>query len=244
MAGLPLWVRNAPGTAALLAATTVGFVATWAQPESLYANFALTPGDVRAWPYVTYPFVFVTASLVFTVLSALWLWVMGSQLERQIGTRSLLALFGAATVVSGLVFSLTAGGLRLDGAASGPLLPVAVLTSVWASKNRTAQVALFGIIPIRAAWVAALGVLSVVYSYGFGAPVLGLVCAVPSAAAWFLANGVPWLGRRAESVGRGPAMGGKEFDAYRDRVRRREKEREEQERLRRLFEGGDPPQQD
>ena len=246
MAGLPLWVRNTHGTTGILAAMAVGLIATWAQPVPVLANFALASGDVRAWPYLTYPFVIAAGSLIFAVLAGLWAWSVGSQLERQIGTRPFLAFFAVATVVSGVVFSVSAPALAPGRIADGPLLPVAALTCAWAAKNRLARVSLFGVIPVPAAAVAVLAVLSVAYSYGFAAPLLGLLCCVPSVLAWFWGAGVPRFARReAESVGRGPSMGNKEFDAYRDKVRQREKEREEQERLRRLFEGGgDPPKED
>lgn len=246
MAGLPLWVRNTPGTVGVLAAMAVGLVATWAQPVAVIANFALASGDVRAWPYLTYPFLVGAGELIFVLLVALWTWSMGSQLERQVGTRTLLVLFGVATVVSGVVFAVAAQAIQPGRVAAGPTLPVAALTCAWAAKNRLARVSLFGVIPVPAAAVAVLAVLSVAYSYGFAAPLLGLVCCVPSVLAWFWGAGVPRFARRdPETVGRGPAMGGKEFDAYRERVRQREKERDEQERLRRLFEGGgDPPKGD
>jgi hypothetical protein len=106
---------------------------------------------------------------------------------------------------------------------------------------------LFGFLPLTGYWLGWATVIMDLLLYGAGAPVVGvLACVHLGGAALFASDRLPYLpygsgdyrpGRKVkvnekEAVGRGQVR----YDqTYFDEVKRREKEREEQERLKKLF---------
>jgi hypothetical protein len=124
------------------------------------------------------------------------------------------------------------------------------LTVAWCFRNAGQSVNLYGILPIRAPWIAAITAASLLFSYGAVNPLLGLLAVAPLFVAMLFAqNKLPiafGAGRSSGGFGFGGATSKKKVhatraqaqydEAYYDDVLRREQERDERERLRKLFE--------
>ncbi len=200
-------------------------------------------GFDRPWTCLTYPFAFVSPGSEFfwIVMAWVWLYVVGEALEARIGWRnyvlSFLGYSALAAVCVGVGSILVARRVPLFE----PWLPISALTCAWAATDPAGPVLLLGVIPVQRRWIAVLSVVSDVVYIGMASPIVGLMAALPCVLAWYVGNGAFSSGRRGTVVsGRGQkAQSSREFDEFITKVRSREKEREEQDRLRKLFEGGD-----
>jgi membrane associated rhomboid family serine protease len=119
---------------------------------------SLYPGSgfFRFWTMVTYPFYNGLAgqfwSLIFGIL---WLWMIGSSLERSWGSKTYGLFLFLTTLVTGASLSLT--GFFQFGPVSniyGLWLPLTGLTWAWAEISPDQEVSIWGIIPVKARWLA------------------------------------------------------------------------------------------
>jgi len=106
---------------------------------------------------------------------------------------------------------------------------------------------MYGIIPLSGKWLGWVTVATTILLAGFGNPLLGVVCALHLPVAFaFASNRIPaFTYNRGASTSFAKAKMGdranlkkseKMDPKYYDEVKKREKEREERERLRKLFE--------
>ena len=248
------WVRqhNAPVTAGLIGSLSVAAVL------GLFMNLplAVTP-NAPLWSFLTYPWAYnplgSTMGIVFFLLLLLWLFNIGPSLEREMGSKRFAIFWGLFTVVPALLIWVTAKSLGVPPLLAGPLLPEAALTVAWCFRNAFQSVMLYGILPIRAPWIAAITALCILATYGSMNPVLGIVAVLPLLAAMLFAqNKLPIAFGEGRYGTGGFGFGGvssrqkekqhanraqAQYDeAYYDDVLRRERERDERERLRKLFE--------
>ena len=110
---------------------------------------------------------------------------------------------------------------------------------LWCARNQTTTIMLYGIIPLTGKWLAIIDVIIVILIYGNGYPLLGVFAAAPLVLAYLYAlERLPGLGyqvtRQEVQATRAQA---RYNESYYEEVRKREQEREERERLRKLFEG-------
>ena len=240
------WARSqkAPVNLTIMGLLIACALLFWFTAAKGIENFMLgADSHQRPWSFFTYAFAempFASGlSLMFFVFMLLWLYSFGGTVEREMGSARYAAFFAIATVVMGLVLW---GGLnlvtvnRLVGAA---FLPILMVTQVWCARNMTSTIMIYGLIPVSGKWLAVLNVIIVILLYGLGAPLLGVIAAVPLVLAFFFgAERIPGLNYRGvpKQVQATRAQA-RYDDKYYDDVRKREKEREERERLRKLFEG-------
>ncbi len=231
---------STPLTLGLLVSLAVAFVVSWIPDSPLVAMLAMftDPAAMRPWTFLTYPWAVPGDgnALFFFLLMGLWLWGIGGQIERSTNARTYVALWLGATVVHGLTYFLVAQGLK-DHFLAGPGLPVAFFAVYLGGRYPNQGVSFFGIIPMTMKIVAIVVAVLTFFGYGTGAPMLGLAAVAPLALAWGLGSRQWQLhpGRSRADV-KFERKKEAEFDQFRDEVRRREIEREEKERLRRLFE--------
>ena len=128
----------------------------------------------------------------------------------------------------------------------GPWLPISALTVIWAARNQSAQLRLYGLIPMSGRLLAVITVVMDIFMLGSQSPVIGVVATLPLGLWWLFGNNqIPFASFSGESISKRltdrPVMRGTQVydQKYYDDVKDREIEREEKERLRRLFEG--PP---
>jgi hypothetical protein len=95
-----------------------------------------------------------------------------------------------------------------------------------------------GVVPLQAKWLALITALIDMFTFGAGQPIVGVMAVVPCAVGFFHGSGSVFRPKSKMVVsGRGQrAQDPKEFEGYIDKVRSREKERIEREKLRKLFE--------
>ena len=232
--------KRVTATSVIVAALGVGALFGLLFPYAArYLDFNPLLALSRPWSYFTYPLTVPLeggfAGPIFTVFLLLWVYQIGTQIESALGMPRFIGLWLAGTLLPAILFTIPGTQAPL----SGPMLPVAVLTVAWATRNANSQLMIFGIVPLAAKWIGAifaLGVFARYYPLGV-AP--ALVSLLPLALTYaFAAEKIPGLAWAAPAVNRKKSKEEKrkEID-FLDEVRKREKERDEKERLRRLLEG-------
>lgn len=242
-------MSGAPVTVALVIAQSASFLAAFFTQRPLLQSlmFMTAGGRVMGgpWTFASYPF-FIPGNgqdLFWFVLTMLWLWGFGCAVERDLGPLKFALVWVSLTILGAL--GLWAGSAILQGNAwslYGGIVPISAITVIWGVRNPDSPVMLMLVLPITGRWLAWFTAgISVVYVASMNQNAqAGLFSALPLIAAYLYAsNRLPFV-----AYGSGPVMarkpGGKApvwmTDEYVDNVKKREKEREEKERLRRLFE--------
>ena len=154
--------RLMPGVRALMIALgviSIGITALGSlfKLESLAATLSdlvvLHPGDIwrgHVWELLT--FTFLETSPIGLLLTALMLWMFGTQLEQTWGTRRFLFFYFSTTALAGLaaaVLGLVIHPIALT-AYSGGWISIEALSAGFALSFPTAQILLAFVIPIQA----------------------------------------------------------------------------------------------
>lgn len=227
----------------LIAVSVVTFVLAWGGLHQAILSLAFDPILALSKPWTFLTFVISNAgdgrSAFWFILGLLWLWSFGVPIERQEGMkRYALVLIGSTLAVS---LSYWLGTLILRPEAVqflfGTTLTTSCITVIWCARNPNQTIMLMGLVPIQGKFLALfVGILDIM-SLGTGSPLLGIFIAIPLVAAWFYgmrpvaASYGSNRMTRAEQKARD-----RREQAFLDSVKDREKEREEREKLRRLFE--------
>lgn len=248
MDGVKGWVRqnNSPVTAGLIGSLFVAALLNWFL--KMPALFALGQDAFsRPWTLLTYPWAYSPftdgLSLMFFFFMLIWLYSVGPGLEREMGSGRFAAFWGFFTLIPAILMSLV-GGFALYG---GPFIPEAAVTIAWCFRNRGQSIALYGVLPVPAPWLAAITAFSTLMVHGAQNPLFGIAATAPLALAMLFAqNKLPIAfgggrtsggGFRQQKVKVHANRAQAQYDeSYYDDVLRREKERDERERLRKLFE--------
>jgi membrane associated rhomboid family serine protease len=242
---LKSWSRSqgAPATIGLLASFIVTALFFWFSQMRGADLLMVTPDSlVRPWSFFTYPWTanpLAGYGLLFFIFFLMWMFWVGTSLERQMGSKMYILLWFIIVLISGITMWLGALLLNINAGLGGPYLPVSALSVVWCARNQTAIIRLWGILPLSGKWLALLLAGMTFFSFGTGVPLYGAIALIPLALGWFYGLGkLPQLearrGREKVRTTRGQVA---YDDTYFTDVQRREKEREERERLRKLFEG-------
>lgn len=233
---------GAPATVALTVAMFVTYLVAWVTKSSFFFTGLAFTGNVgRPWTFLTYPFASTGAGKDFIWLLVIlwWFWSFGVAVERDMQTRRYTAFFFASALVGSLVVFV--GGLFLRGSMllAGALIPVSAVTIIWCAVYPNDTIMLFAIVPLTGKWLAVITAGLVLFELGSVNPVLGLIGLLPLAAAWAVAKNTipffPYSGRLADRTAEKKRDSIKAA-AFENEVKNRRQEREERERLRRLFE--------
>jgi hypothetical protein len=235
----------APGTLALIATLLGTFVISWIMRGALVNPLQFWTDWSHPWGIVTYAWASTGdgTGLFWFLIELYWLWWVGSSSERDLGTQKYLGFFFAATVAAclflwvGLI--LVHPGVRLP-ILGGPGLAISALTVAWGFRNPRGTILLFAIIPVSGLLLAWLTIALTLFGYGsmYAAPLIGLFAILHLGLAYlFATNKFPGVAYSRPVAPQGPLKASERQDKkYYDDVRRREQEREERERLRKLFE--------
>lgn len=235
--------HGAPVTVGLLAVLVGTFLIAWLGGGLQWLAYTTEAGMGRPWTLVTYPFYSTGAGqgFLFFVILCLWLWGIGGDLERRVGAQRYLLIWFGATVVGALAVSLAAAIMGLSMVVlAGTLIPLGAVTVAWGVSNPSAMIQLMFVLPITGKWLAWLTYGIVVFGVGSdtGAPAAGLFAAIPLALAHVYVLGrLPGLDFQQSGKAQRIRNAPRQDEGYFDDVKRREKERAERERLRKLFEG-------
>jgi membrane associated rhomboid family serine protease len=233
--------NSAPATTAIVGLLILSFVLAWTGPGRAFTTaLSFTPALAfrEPWTFLTYPF-FSTGdgnSLIYLLFLSLWLWGLGGWVERDIGTPRYVAVWLTFTFLCALAFLI--GGILLGRTAvilASAWTPVAAITIIWGTRNPHSQVMLMFVLPILGKWLAWLAAALVIFATND--PMLAPFAAAPLALAYFFAaDRLPFAPYRKTRVATKTRYRDQADNRFVEEVKRREKEREERERLRRLFE--------
>lgn len=248
--------KRATGTNAtigLIIAISICFFVSWLTipSQAIFQTFAFHLDLGKFWQLLTYPFAMGTngESFVSLVFSMIWLNFFGGILERRFGWKVIIGTFFVASVVGGLLAFLASNFFpNTHLLMSGSYYPVSVIT-ILACALQPEEVLRLLFITVKFKWIALFSGLSILFLYGAGAPFAGILLALPMLFSWFYGlNKIPIItqGQNIFTAKAEKKKSNREFDEFRSKVRDKEQERQERERLRKLFEGSfndqDPPQ--
>jgi hypothetical protein len=235
-----LRTHGAPISIALAGVLITTFIVGWFTQSTLLFDLSFLSDSVatRPWTLLSYPLAPIHG-LIGTIFTVLWMWSVGGQVERDVHPTRYGVMLLAVTLLGSLF--LWAGSL-ITGVSSylqGFVLILPAVTIAWGTRYPTACVKLWCIIPIQARWVAWLSLLIVLFGVR---PEMAAFAALPLILVYlFAANKlpIPYSGRVAASKKEVRSRNGWKFnDDFLADVHRREKDREERDRLRKLFESG------
>lgn len=229
-------------TTALVVLIIVGFFATWfnSTGEVFFRGAFLTGTFLeQPWSLVTYPF--VETQFLSVLFACLWLWGIGGVVERMEGPKRMALFWLAMSILCALGLWMGSKIIGKDAILANAWTPIAAVTIVWGTRRPSDLVNFMLVLPISARWMAWLSVALVFFGCRTAemeaAPLLAPFAAAPLVFAWLYAKGgLASISLRKEDkteLVRGAGFYSKE---YFDEVKRREKAREEKEKLRKLFE--------
>jgi hypothetical protein len=247
------WYRRqaAPITIGIIASLIVFAFVWWFTGAKGMENIVLGPGwQQRPWTLFTYPWAEMPftdgLSILFFVFLIMWMFWVGGSAEHDLGPTKYAVLWISMILLPALFIGLLGPMVGKVYGAAGTSLPVAAITMVWCVRNPAQTIMIWGIIPLSGRWLGWITVASTILLAGFGNPLMGVICALHLAvAAAFAANMIPfWTYSRGGSSFGKPKITDRPYlkksermdKGYYDDVKKREKEREERERLRKLFE--------
>ena len=258
-AGYYMRRSGAPVTLALIASFVGIFVISWLMKGTVAAPLAFLTDWSQPWGIVTYAWASSGdgQGLFWFLLEMYWLWWVGSAAEVQLGTKKYIGFFLASIVLAGLFLYL---GLMLVyprghipnsdiplAVGGGPGLAIAALTVAWGVRNPRDHIMLMFVIPVPGLILAWLTVALTLFGYGsmYGAPLVGLFAILHLGLVYlFATNRIPGVSFNKAPIATSSVRPNEAFlkktekmdKSYYDDVKRREKEREERDRLRKLFE--------
>ena len=242
---------SAPVTVGIIVASVACFIFNWMSRGQITLALGFFPAIAtsRPWTFLTYPL--AVGDPLSALFLSLWLWGIGGMVERELGSIKYLLVYLLFTFLCAACVWIGTLILRVPPTdiLAGGWTPVVAITVIWATRNPSAQMLFMFVIPLAAKWIAWISVAFVFFATD---PVLAPFAALPFALAYFFAaDKLPFA-----PYGRGGSAGGsyggatkkwERYDKnYYTEVQRREKERDEKERLRKLFEGSldDDPEKD
>lgn len=234
------------GTIALIVTLVAFFVLAWGGLYDRLEILQFVASDFanRPWSLITYP-LFVMggdgSGAFFLIILFYWMYSICGAVEERLGAVKLWIAFFALSFIFAVsvflgYFLIAFGQAAFDTSLSGPYLGVAALTVAWAAIYPDSIIRLFFLIPVQAKWVAVIIAALVLFGYGNRAPIIGIFAVAPLGLAWMWGRrGLPWPmeGKARETVAKKKE---EHFRVFIDDVKTREKEREERERLKKLFE--------
>lgn len=238
---LPYAARKAPFTLFLMASLVATFLLYWMAMAPGIDALALSSKAAFAqpWRLLLYPWASPAGGLLGMVFFLMWIWWVGEPTEAAMGSRRFGAYWFAATALIGLAVAVGGSLVGVDALLAGPWAPEAAVTVLWCARNRFAQIRLWCVLPVTGTQLAALTAAALVLALGFQNPIVGLLAGLPLLLAWnFGRGGLPIAVEEGARRGKTAVRGATMYDeGYFENVKQREIDREEKERLRKLFEG-------
>lgn len=139
-------------------------------------NLSLNPFTLflKPWTLITFPL--FNEGILSMVFAILWYWMVGGSLERSWGSKIYGIFIIIVALVTGLSVTLVET-LNLTGHVqiNGLWIPLVAITWAWAESSPQQEVLFWGIVPIKARWLAWLNALIIFLGYSqMGGVLLGL----------------------------------------------------------------------
>jgi len=226
--------------AALVASFLIAFLISSSRPLLMAELLAFDPKLDKPWTLLTYPFYRDFASVLWFAFGCWIVYQFLSGIERSLREWGTAAFFFAVTFLGGLFYFLGTLIFGVSGILPSLNLPMYFVVFAWCLLHQQGQIMLFFCIPCPTRVLMWLCVAAVVIEYGWSNPPVGFVTVLPFALVWlYVTNRIPFM-----RFGAVPDLTSKKqekkrdqgFDRFMGDVKRREQERAEKERLRKLFE--------
>lgn len=230
----------------LIVGASLAFVLSWLGLQQIFVyklGFLPSFAIQQPWTFISYPFSSLGDgnALIGVIFLVWWLYGIGGTVERDMGSTRYGIFVAIVTVLCSLAFFI---GFKIVPSGSGrdvpyiigAWIPTVAITVAWGTRYPNTIVNLFMIIPVPAKVVAWVSVAIVFF--GTNNPLLAPFSLLPMVLVYFFAaNKLPISYGRTYSYAQKPSKQERKREKeYFDDVKRREKQREEKERLRQLFE--------
>jgi len=228
-----------------IATIVAGSLFNWATQAKFLKFLALN----SEMPHTVFTYAFLGDSagsgFLWTILSLFMIYTFGGEIERSLGAKAFALLAGILAAVGGLGLIVGAGLLGAKGILyGGPFLMVTCLFTYWAMRSPNLELSVFGLIKAKAKILVVVYAVLTIVSVGGSLPALGLFALLPLGLAALMGTGtvpVPLAQYGTTSIGAHKNAKDKkreqaEFDQFITKVRDKAGEREDKERLRKLFE--------
>lgn len=245
------WNEGRPGgafrptaTHLLVGALIVCFLGGWAlsgsESNPFFEILAYSPDLSQPWTLLTYPF---TARIEHVIWFALVCWILFqflSDLERRMQAIGVTAFFFVMTLLGGIGYYIGSAIFGTSMIFPSLNLPTEVVVFTWCLLNPSAQIRLMFVLPVHTRVLMWLCVAGIIIECGWGNPLVGFCAALPVPVAWaYATNRIP--GMRFGDVpslseAKAKKKDDRSFHQFMDKVKEREQDRAEKERLRKLFE--------
>jgi membrane associated rhomboid family serine protease len=134
--------------------------------DPLYSLVALNPLTFSRYPWTLLTYPLANLGILPILFSFLWLWFFGGSLERSWGSQTYGFFFFLVTLVTGLAMMLVSRFIALIPLTiAGFWLPLTAVTWAWADIHRGQELLLWGLIPIKAEWIAGFEALLTFLTY-------------------------------------------------------------------------------
>jgi len=132
-----------------------GMILTRLGPVNIIDLLALNPVKflTNPWSLLTYPLMMVN-DLFSLIFSILWLWFIGGSLERGWGSKPYGSFFAFNVLGVGLLMVIIGAITGADVTIAGLWVPLVGLTWAWAEYYPSREILFWGVIPIKAEWLA------------------------------------------------------------------------------------------
>jgi len=229
-----------PVTMGLVFAIGAAFLLAWFGLRGIFFDMLAFQPEfalARPWTFLTYPISSIGngGDLIGVVFLIWWLLSIGSVVEMDMAPARygiFLVVISVLASICGFIGSLFAPGGYLVGA----YVPAVAVTVLWGTRYPHSCVKFMCIIPMKAMWIAWLSVA--ILFFGTNNIWLAIFSVLPMGLAYlFAANKLPISYNKSYSYVHKPSRRQqKQEKEYFEDVQRRERQREERERLRDLFE--------
>lgn len=160
-----------PATTALIAINILTFFTIWFGGETGAKILDhLLPSDANLlrepWTVVTYPL--VAFGPIDVVFYGICLWTVGGSLERSWGVTRYLVVFSILTLVSAGTVLIGSKVVGYPFAIAGMLYPLSAMTMVFCLLNSEVSMRMYGLITIRAKYLAILIPVALYFFAGLG----------------------------------------------------------------------------
>lgn len=225
-------------THAIAAAIGFGFLVCFFSSGKFteWILFNASDAFLYPWGFLTYPFAYPMGSILSALFGILWLVGVGGSVERELGRNRFFAFWLVMTLLGSIMVWIGSMLMNKPGVLFTAWMPISAVTVAWGTRNPNAQVTFMFVLPLTGKWMAWLSAILVFFGTN---PYLAPFAASPLLLAHlFAANKLPFA----------PWSGASRIDAWEkkrdkrlldlvDDSMERKKDREERERLRKLFEG-------
>lgn len=229
-------LRRTPVTAGLIAIWLLGFLLASGGLRNLADPLLLREGSwSEPWRLLTYTLapIHSGSGLFWLLLTCLWVYQFGMQLELQKGSRFVLVVLAGFSVGVGVFALLGAAVLQTPFALVGQMVAATGIAMTWGFLNPNSIINLFCVLPMKGLWFALLDAVLLFFMFTDFHPALALFSIPPMAALYYGTTKWNAYTKSDKAVRKRKEQ---EQRNFLDSVAERQKARDEREKLRKLFE--------